>query len=192
MNHADQVPRSKERSSRRLLHQAFVLMLAVLLLAGCGGAPAEPKSTPTLSPPIYTPTPAPPTSTPTPTPTPTEAPFPGAIVGGRVYLMDRDRPVQTTVHLFRADYSAMVDSTETDESGYYSFLVEEPDTYIIHVSVGDLTGDNCNPRTESGWQRAWKIDPTLGVTDELVAFVSIPFTISLGDEITLDCEQYCD
>ena len=175
-------------NGERALRYAFGLMLIVLLLTGCSGAPTEPTAT--LVPPTAIPTPVP--LTPTPTPTPTEVPFPGAIVGGRIYLMDRDRPVQTTVLLFRADYSAMVDSTETDESGYYSFLVEEPDTYIIHISVGDLTGDNCNPRTESGWQRAWKIDPTTGVTDELVAFVSIPFTISLGDEITLDCEQYCD
>jgi len=173
-------------TGRELVQQAFGLTLIVLLLTGCGGAPTEPPATPV--PPIATPTPVPLT----PTPTPTEAAFTGAIVGGRVYLVDRDRPVQTTVLLFRADYSAMIDSTETDESGYYSFLVEEPDTYIIHVSAGDLTGDNCTPRTESGWQRAWKIDPTSGVTDELVAFVSIPFTISLGDEITLDCEQYCD
>ena len=175
-------------TGRELVQQAFGLTLIVLLLTGCGGAPTEPTAT--LVPPTATPTPVP--LTPTPTPTPTEAPFPGAIVGGRVYLMDRDRPVQTTVRIFLADFSAMVDSTETDESGYYSFLVEEPDTYIIDVLVGDITGDNCNPRTESGWQRAWKIDPTLGVTDELVSFMSIPFTISLGDEITLDCEQYCD
>jgi hypothetical protein len=192
MKHAGLISRNKERSrkmtGRELVQQAFGLTLIVLLLTGCGGAPTEPTAT--LVPPTATPTQVP--LTPTPTPTPTEAPFPGAIVGGRVYLMDRDRPVQTTVLLFRAADYSMVDSRETDESGYYSFLVEEPDTYIIHVSVGDLIGDNCTPRTESGWQRAWKIDPTLGVTDELVAFVSIPFTISLGDEITLDCEQYCD
>jgi hypothetical protein len=44
MKHADLISRSKERSRkmniRRLLQQAFVLTLAVLLLAGCSGAPA--------------------------------------------------------------------------------------------------------------------------------------------------------
>ena len=75
MKHADQVSRSKARSIRRLLQQAFGLTLAVLFLAGCGGAPAEPTSTPTLSPPISTSTPGPPTSTPTPIP-PTITPTP--------------------------------------------------------------------------------------------------------------------
>ncbi|MGB2895043.1 MAG: hypothetical protein WBB65_02620 [Anaerolineales bacterium] len=66
MKHADQVSRSKERSSRRLWPQVLGLTLAVLLLAGCGGAPAEPASTPTPGPPTSTPTPIPPTITPTP------------------------------------------------------------------------------------------------------------------------------
>jgi hypothetical protein len=47
-------------SSRRLLQQAFGLMLVVSLLAGCGGAPVEPTSTPA-------PTPVPPTVTATAT-----------------------------------------------------------------------------------------------------------------------------
>jgi hypothetical protein len=46
MKHANLISRSKERSSRRLLQQAFGLTLVVLLLAGCGGAPAEPTATP--------------------------------------------------------------------------------------------------------------------------------------------------
>jgi len=116
MNHADQVPRSKERSSRRLLHQAFVLMLAVLLLAGCGGAPAEPKSTPTLSPPIYTPTPAPPTSTPTPIP-PTITPTP-------IY------PFFTT-----AEVLEIPSMSETAGDGVASFMEgEEPGMLRIEVN----------------------------------------------------------
>jgi len=55
----------KSRKGKRLLQRMLGLMLVVLLLAGCGGAPAEPTSTPT---------PIPPTSTPTPIPTPTAIP----------------------------------------------------------------------------------------------------------------------
>jgi hypothetical protein len=51
MKHADLISRSKERSrkmnNRRLLQQAFGLTLAVLLLAGCGGAPAVPTASAT-------------------------------------------------------------------------------------------------------------------------------------------------
>ena len=47
-------------TSRKLLQQTLGLTLVVLLLTGCGGAPAEPTATPT---------PAPPTATPTPTAT---------------------------------------------------------------------------------------------------------------------------
>jgi len=45
-------------SSRKVLQQTFGLMLVVLLLAGCGGAPAGPATTPTPGPPTATPTPA--------------------------------------------------------------------------------------------------------------------------------------
>jgi len=57
-------------TSRKLLQQTFSLTLIVLLLAGCGGAPAEPTATPTLT---NTPTLIP-TSTSTPTNTPTLTP----------------------------------------------------------------------------------------------------------------------
>lgn len=40
MKHAGLISRSNKRSRRRLLQQAFGLTLAVLLLAGCGGAQA--------------------------------------------------------------------------------------------------------------------------------------------------------
>ena len=71
-------------NSRRLLQQVFGLTLIVMLLAGCGGAPAEPTAT--LVPPTATPTPVPPTPTPTPTtvpltPTPSPTPTMGMITG---------------------------------------------------------------------------------------------------------------
>ncbi len=56
MKHSDLISRSKERSSRRLLQQAFGLTLIVLLLAGCGGASAKPTATLTPVPPTATPT----------------------------------------------------------------------------------------------------------------------------------------
>jgi hypothetical protein len=164
-----------------LLQPIGVLILVALFSLSCGALQPEPSSAPGLSV----------TMTPAPIPTPAKTPFPGAFVGGRVYLMDRDQPVQTTVTLYRAADYSMADSTETDEAGYYSFIVEEQDTYIIFVSVGDVA-DDCNLRTESGWREARVIDPTLGVSDELSEFISNAFTTSLGDEITMDCEQYCD
>jgi hypothetical protein len=45
MKNADLISRSKEINSNKLLQQVFVLILSVLLLAGCGGAPAEPTAT---------------------------------------------------------------------------------------------------------------------------------------------------
>ncbi|MBN1136151.1 MAG: hypothetical protein JXM73_06180 [Anaerolineae bacterium] len=44
---------------KNVSQQTFVLMLVVLLLAGCGGAPAQPAATPTPVPPTATPTPVP-------------------------------------------------------------------------------------------------------------------------------------
>jgi heat shock protein HslJ len=55
-------------SSRELLQRLFDLLLVLLLLAGCGGAPAGPTITSTLIPPTATPTSVPPTATPTPMP----------------------------------------------------------------------------------------------------------------------------
>ena len=162
-----------------LLQPIGILALVVLFSLSCGGLQPEPTITP-LSP----------TQTPTPMPTPTQTPVPGGVVSGRIYLMDRDRPVQTTVLLVREDGYLLVASTESDEGGYYSFFVEEPDTYVVQVSVMDLVGFNCNPRTESGWPGVFQHYDTSGVSDILAG--STPFTISIGDEITLDCELYCN
>jgi len=45
MKHPDHISRSKERNSTRLFQQVFGLTLAVLLLAGCGGAPTTSATT---------------------------------------------------------------------------------------------------------------------------------------------------
>lgn len=58
MKHADLISRSKERSSRRLMQQAFGLTLIVLLLAGCSGASVKPTATLTPVPPTATPMPS--------------------------------------------------------------------------------------------------------------------------------------
>jgi hypothetical protein len=54
-------------SSGKTLQPTLILMLVVLLLAGCGGSHIDPTATPV--PPTTAPTPIPPTSTPTPTAT---------------------------------------------------------------------------------------------------------------------------
>ena len=183
---------------KRLLPQMTGLTLVLVLLGACGTpqptpTPVPSTSTPTPVPPTATFTPGPPTATPTPippTPTPTETPVPGGIVSGRVYLMDRDEPVRTTIKLVWDEDSSEVDSTVTDEDGYYSFLVGEPGTYVIHVSVMDLLDICDNLRTESGWPVVVRTYDTSGVNDVLAG--SLLMTITSGDEITLDCELYCD
>jgi uncharacterized protein YceK len=61
----------------KLLHQVIVLAIVILLLSGCGGAPAKPTMTPSPVPPTPTFTPVPPTPTFTPVPpTPTFTPVP--------------------------------------------------------------------------------------------------------------------
>jgi hypothetical protein len=149
----------------RLLQQTFALTLAVLLFAACGGASTEPTATPT------------------------ETPIPGGIISGRIYLMDRDEPVRTTVSLMRG--LEQVDSTATDEDGRYSFSVEEPGAYGIQVSVMDLLDICDNLRVESGrWIQTARYGES-GVVD--VCANSLPMmNITIGDEITLDCELHCD
>ena len=157
-----------------------------LLIARCApgqilGPALTPTPTSTLSP----------TPTLTPTVTPSETPIPGAIITGRVYLMDRDEPVRTTIRLARhEDLSEEVGSTTTDELGYDTFLVEEPDTYVIQVSVMDLLDICDNLRTESGGWFATQLYDTSGIAD--VNATSPPMSITIGAEISLDCELYCD
>jgi hypothetical protein len=183
---------------RQLLQGLFrpivVVTLVALFSMSCSSFQPVPTSTPTLTPtPTFTATPtltATPTPTPSPTPTPTDTPVPGGIVSGRVYLMDRDEPVRTTVNLVRDEDSSDIVSTQTDEDGYYSFLVEQPGTYRIQVSVMDLLDICDNLRTESGWPVVIRTYDSEGVNDVLAG--SELMMIAIGDEITLDCELYCD
>ena len=189
--------------SDRLLQQVFSMTLVVLLLVGCSRTPTESASALTPIPPTETSTPLatdkptqiPRTETPTPIPPtktlpPSETSIPGGIITGRVYLMDRDEPVLTTVNLAQKEGWKVVDSTTTDKDGFYTFLVEKPDTYVIQVSIFDLLDICDNLRTESGgWIKMDTYD-TSGVSDTFAGL--FPVVIASGDEITLDCELYCD
>ena len=127
-----------------------------------------------------------------PQPTLTPTPIPGGTITGRVYLMDRDEPVRTTVLLTRREGERFEDSdsTTTDKDGYYSFLVEEPGTFRVEISVMDLL-DTCDElRTESGGWGATRVYDGTGLTD--VRASSPAMSITLDDITTLDCELYCD
>jgi hypothetical protein len=132
-----------------------------------------------------------PTFTPIPTTTPTETPIPGGILSGRVYLLDRDEPVRTTVTLTRGFAGEVVDSAETDENGHYSFLIDEPGAYSISVSVMDLLEICDNLRTASGGWIQTALYDTEGVAD-IRATSMLPISITIGVEVTLDCELNCD
>jgi hypothetical protein len=134
-----------------------------------------------------------PTSTPTPIPpTRTPTPVPGGTITGRVYLMDRDEPVRTTVLLMQQEGEQFKDSdsTTSDEDGYYSFLVEEPGTFRVEISVMDLLDTCDNLRTESGGWGATRVYDGTGLTD--VRASSLAMSITLDDITTLNCELYCD
>lgn len=130
---------------------------------------------------------------------PAETPVPGGNISGRIYLMDRDEPVRTIVELTQDEDPSekislvTVDSTETDVDGYYYFLVEEPGTYHITVSILDLYNicDNLKEASGSGWPKEIYTTDDAGVIvdDKLV---SEPIDITIDDKIALDCELYCD
>lgn len=134
MKRADLISRGKERSHKKLLQQAMGLTLIVLLLAGCGGAPAEPTSTPTLIPvpPTATPTPIPPTAT--PSVTPTVAPI--VTLSGRLLYADSENPVADTSIFITGEEGSisfangiLVNPTgKTDSTG--KFKVEIPEAFL--------------------------------------------------------------
>jgi hypothetical protein len=134
-----------------------------------------------------------PTSTPTPIPpTPTPSPVPGGTISGRAYLMDREKPVRTMVLLQRkvGEKYEEDSSTETDKDGCFSFLIEEPGTFRVEISVMHLLDTCDNLRTESGGWGATQVYDGSGLTD--VRASSLGTFVTLEDSITVDCELYCD
>jgi hypothetical protein len=194
---AEPVPARQEpflrRKSTRVWGLALLgLLLIVIIGVGAyylfadGGQQVADKLTeqPTLPHPTSTPTPIP--------PTPTPSPVPGGTIAGRAYLMDREEPVRTTVLLKRKSGEKFEDdsSTTTDEDGYYSFLIKEPGTFRVEISVMHLLDTCDNLRTESGGWGATRIYDGSGLTD--VRASSLGTSVTLDDSITVDCELYCD
>jgi hypothetical protein len=127
-----------------------------------------------------------------PDPTPTPTPMPGGTIKGRVYLMDRDKPIRTTVLLQQEENDRFKDhgSTSTDKDGYYYLQAEESGSFRVEISVMDLLDTCDNLRTESG---GWGVTRTFKdgtLTD--VRASSRPVSITLDDITTIDCELYCD
>ena len=127
-----------------------------------------------------------------PEPTPTPTPMPGGTIKGRVYLVDRDKAVRTTVLLQREENDRFKDSgsTTTDKDGYYYFQAGQPGTYRVEISVMDLLDTCDNLRTESGGWGSTRVFKDGKATD--VRASSRPVSITLDDITTIDCELYCD
>jgi hypothetical protein len=183
----------KPPSVRRPL---LALSAVILLAIGCSTAPIFGPGQlfgPTLTPSVT------PTSTPTPTPTATRTPTatvtpttpPGGVVRGRVYLVDKDEAVRTDVELVLNEGNETVESTKTDSSGEYSFLIEEPGVYKLRVSVSDLL-DRCdNLRSSSrNWPVVVRRFDQGGVSEVLAG--STETKVEVGDMITMDLELTCD
>ena len=129
---------------------------------------------------------------PEPTATLTPTPVPGGTIMGRAYLVDRDKPVRSTVLLRRevGETFKDLDSTTTDKDGYYSFRVEEAGTYRVEISVMDLLDTCDNLRTESGGWGSTRVFKDGSITD--VRASSRALSVTLDGATTVDCELYCD
>lgn len=156
----------------------FMVLAIVMLMSTACANPPSPTEAPV----------------PTDTPIPTDIPLPQGVITGRVFLMDREEPVvDTLVQLVLDGDNSIAASTRTDEEGYYFLSVEDSGEYSVQVSVYDLLNrfDSCeNLRTLSGWPVTVRTYDTAGVTDILAS--TMPMTIIVGEEITVDCELYCD
>lgn len=118
-----------------------VLVAASLLAASCGDGDAAPDPSPASTTAAASTTTAAPTTTTTSVPT--------ARLAGRVYLVDRDAPVDTTVDLvFGEEDEEAVDSTRTADDGSFSFEVAEPGRYRIRVEISGLLDECERLRTE--------------------------------------------
>lgn len=172
-----------------------VLTVLALVSVGCGDdageAAATEAPTATATTAITSTTT---TTTVTTTTTTTTVPTTGIIIG-RVYLMDRDEPIVTTVELLGEADKETVDTTRTDGDGHYSFSIADEGTYTVRVSLGSYAEMCDNLRREPGesselWPIVVRQLDGGGTTDILAGSVAIAVTI--GDEITLDLELYCD
>jgi hypothetical protein len=163
---------------------AFLLAMGFIFVASVNCSSSLPFFGPTATP----------TFTPTPTSTPTPTPPPDGILTGRVYLVDRDIAVQTTVTLYRQqpEDDEKVDEVRTDAQGIYSFLVTEPGDYYIQVSVNNLV-DRCdNLKFAPGTTFLPLVFGLYGYSGlDDIAVRSVTISIALGDTITLDCDLTC-
>jgi hypothetical protein len=165
-----------------------VSTVLVLVTAGCGDDSGEAAAT-------EAPTTTTTTSTTTTTTTTTTTVPTTGIITGRVYLMDRDEPIETTVELLREEDKETIDTTQTDGDGRYSFSIADEGTYTVRVSLGSYAEMCDNLRREPGdgpelWPVVVRQLDGGGTTDILAG--SVPTAVTIGDEITLDLELYCD
>jgi hypothetical protein len=154
-------------SSRRLLQQTFGLTLVVLLLAGCGGAPAEPTATPTPVPPTPTLTPIPPTPTPVP---PTATPTPSVLLLGQIkgVLVDKDtgQPILARPALFRDQLETETEAELAEIQEYMDKIELETDSQGAFLFTGVPSGQYVVFTIQHG-------------------IVTSPFTVSPGQVVDL-------
>ena len=165
----------------KVVNSLFLLVLCLFLVA-CGPSEVEKskQSTELAASEFATQT----AIAPTATTIPTETPVPKGSVVGRVILIDRDEPVNTTIRLELKEGNKLVNSTRTDQDGHFTFLIVESDVYVIAVSVMDLL-DKCDKlRAESGGWIASQVYDGSGLAD--VRAMSMPMSILIGDETTVD------
>jgi hypothetical protein len=166
-------------SKKKVLQQALGLTLAMLFLAGCGGAPVEPTST-------YTPVPTSvlPTATPVP-PTVTPTVKPSATLTGRLLFADSQEPLtDTSIFITGEEGSVLFESGalinptgKTDSAGRFQidipeeFLIEHDYKIMVLVDqkeVGSLMGKLVPLTNQDGAYAVFQIE-------------SVPSENDLGD-----------
>jgi hypothetical protein len=141
MKKADLIFEQQKKSSGRLFHQVFDLTLIVLLLAGCGGAPAKPTASlapvPPSAEPIATPTPVPPTAEPTASPT-------TGTITGRV-LHDTGLPIKNTNENETLIVTLLCTNGDSEieclDDGFWD--LESRDAKVDSICEADDTAEKC-------------------------------------------------